>query len=151
MANSSKVLVIIPCGKSKIWTKNPNAGPVMAKDAYVSNYFRLCRLYAERFSDKWLILSGKYGAITPDYLLDRNYDKRLRTSESFRTEVRGQLKPFISKKFNEIVSLCGHDYSRFLQDILKNWGLIVCTPLEGLRIGSRQNRLKECLVKNEPF
>jgi hypothetical protein len=39
----------------------------------------------------------------------------------------------------------------FIQDILMNWGLILYTPLEGLKIGSRQNRLRECLVKNEPL
>jgi hypothetical protein len=27
-------LVVIPCGKSKIWKKNPRAGPQKARDAY---------------------------------------------------------------------------------------------------------------------
>jgi hypothetical protein len=39
-------------------------------------------------------------------------------------------------------SIQGKGTVLFIQDILMNWGLILYTPLEGLKIGSRQNRLK---------
>jgi hypothetical protein len=145
------VLIIIPCGKSKIWAKNPNAGPVKAKDAYTSNYFNLCRLYAEKFSDKWLILSGKYGAISPYFLLKRNYDKKLVTSRTFRIKVSKQIAALISKRFNKIVSLCGQEYSAFLQEIFESSGLEVYVPLQGFRIGARQKALKKCLMRNRPL
>jgi hypothetical protein len=151
MLNSSKVLIIIPCGKSKIWAKNPNAGPVRAKDAYTSNYFKLCRLYAERFSDRWLIISGKYGVISPDFLLKTNYNKKLNISKTFRIKVSKQIAPTISKGFKKIVSLCGQEYSPFLQDVFTSWGLEIYRPLQGLRIGVRQKTLKKCLIRNRPL
>jgi hypothetical protein len=151
MVNSNKALVIIPCGKSKIWAKNQHVGPVKAKDAYISNYFKLCRLYAERFSNNWLIFSGKYGVISPNFQLKKNYNKRLKISDPFKIRVKKQLIRFMSKRFNKIISLCGQEYSSFLQDILKNWGLTVYTPLAGLKIGAKQNKLKECIMRNEPL
>ncbi len=39
-----EVLVIVPCGLSKIWDKNPNAGPMPAKDAYTGSPFKVNRL-----------------------------------------------------------------------------------------------------------
>jgi len=41
-------LVIVPCGRSKIWDKNPDAGPTVAKDAYAGSPFKVNRRYAER-------------------------------------------------------------------------------------------------------
>ena len=66
--------MIIPCGKLKIWSKNPLKGPTIAEEAYIGSPFKVNRSYAERFSDKWLILSAKYGLIAPDFIIAGNYD-----------------------------------------------------------------------------
>jgi hypothetical protein len=150
MDNSNKILIIIQCGKKKIWAKDPLARSVKAKDAYISNYFKLCRRYAEGFSDKWIILSGKYGIIDPETVI-KNYDKKLFPTNKFKIKVRNQLKYIISKRFRQIVSLCGSDYSNFLNDVLMYFGLELDTPLRGKKIGERQRRIKISLGKGKPL
>jgi len=151
MPNFNKILIIIPCGKKKIWAKDSSIRGVKAKDAYISNYFKLCKLYAERFSDKWLILSGKYGIIEPDFVIDNDYDTKLNASKEFQDKVRKQLMPIIRESFTRVISLCGNDYSCFLKDILKPFGFIVETPFEKMKIGERQKQLKKCLERNKPY
>jgi hypothetical protein len=150
MANYGKTLIIIPCGKKKIWSKSQLCGSIKAEDAYISNYFKLCKLYAQRFSDKWVILSGKYGIIEPTFILD-DYDMKLKASEEFKIKVRKQLTPIISDGFTQIISLCGNYYSRFLRNVLMPFGLTVESPLQGMKIGERQRQLKICLERNKPL
>ena len=70
-------LVIISCSDRKIWKKFPSAGPTPAKDAYTSPIFSVSREYAEKFGDRWLILSAKYGFIEPDFVIPANYNIRM--------------------------------------------------------------------------
>jgi len=147
MRNSSKTLIIVPCGKKKIWDRNPSAGPTLARYAYTSNYFRLCVKYAESFSNKWLIFSGKYGLVDPDQKVDI-YDKRGKASNDLRSKIREQLEPFISTGYSSIVSLCGKKYSKILRDVVELTEIKLYTPLEGLKIGFRQKQIKECLRCN---
>lgn len=151
MHNSDKTLIIIPCGKKKIWDENPSAGRTPARYAYTSNYFKLCAQYAEKFSFKWLIFSGKYGLIEPNFMVDDSYDIRVKATERFRNKIKGQLKPFIPVGFSSFVSLCGKDYSQILKDVIDLFGLKLYTPLDGLRIGMKQKRIKECLEINTPL
>ncbi len=60
-------LVIVPCGCSKIWDRDPKRGPVAAAEAYTGTPFRLNRQYAECFGDAWVVLSAKYGFIAPEF------------------------------------------------------------------------------------
>jgi hypothetical protein len=151
MGNCNKTLIIIPCGKKKIWSKNKLCGSVKAEEAYVSNYFKLCKLYAKRFADKWVILSGKYGIIEPGFIIDNDYDIKLKPTEEFKIKVKDQLKPFILDGFTNIVSLCSDYYSDFLKDIIKQFGLKLNTPLRGLKIGIRQKKLKISLGNDKPL
>jgi len=68
------VLVVVPCGQQKIWQKKPEAGPTAAQDAYTGTPFIVNRRYAERFGDRWVILSAKYGLIAPDVMLPGPYE-----------------------------------------------------------------------------
>jgi len=147
MRNSSKTLIIVPCGKKKIWDETPAIGRTPAKYAYAGNYFKLCVQYAERFSNKWLIFSGKYGLIEPDQKVDY-YDKKVKASDDLRSKIRGQLEPYISTGYALIVSLCGKDYSEILRDVVEPTEIKLYTPLEGLRIGIRQKQIKESLRHN---
>lgn len=154
MGKSNKTLVIVPCGKSKIWNKQPHPKKVPAKDAYISSYFRLCRLYAEKFSDKWVIFSGKYGIITPDTLIE-NYDNKLNyktVNDEFYHKIKRQIEELL-KKYDIIVSLCGEDYFRVIEKAIGDNKLKekVYNPLSGLRIGERMKKLKECIENNKPL
>jgi hypothetical protein len=55
------LLVIVPCGRAKIWSKHPEAGPTAAADAYIGAPFIVNREYALHTVGDWVILSAKYG------------------------------------------------------------------------------------------
>ena len=50
------MLVVAPCGRSKIWDREPDHGPVSAAEAYTGTPFQLNHEYAERFGDAWVVL-----------------------------------------------------------------------------------------------
>ena len=74
-----RALIIIPCGKQKIWHSDPKLGSIAAKEAYTSYLFKVYREYAETFGAEWRILSAKYGITHPDQLI-QNYDCRFDAS-----------------------------------------------------------------------
>jgi hypothetical protein len=43
--------------------------PALAKDLYVSPWFRLARTHIEATGSPWFILSAKYGPVVPDHML----------------------------------------------------------------------------------
>lgn len=63
------MLVIIPCGSAKIWHRHPHAGPTPARDVYQGATLKVNRKYAESFAERWVILSAKYGFISPDSVI----------------------------------------------------------------------------------
>ena len=65
-----KTLCIASCGKSKIWDKQPQAGPMPARSVYVGPFSGACGRYADKFfPESWCILSAKYGFVLPDDLI----------------------------------------------------------------------------------
>lgn len=42
------ILVVVPCGRLKVWSTDPLRGATKAEDAYISGYFKVNREYAER-------------------------------------------------------------------------------------------------------
>ena len=68
------LLIIVPCGKHKIWENDPGRGATPAREAYTSPTFTANRAFAERHGDAWLILSAKYGFISPGFLIPQSYD-----------------------------------------------------------------------------
>jgi len=149
MLNSYNHIFIIPCSKKKIWTKG-HIGPIEAKDAYISTYFRLCKEYVNKFLKKWFILSGKYGIISPDFIIMEDYDVKLKASKKFKEKVIKQVESIISEDPIEfVVSLCGDVYSNFLKEVFYPLGVGVKTPLKGMRIGERQRLLKSSLETGE--
>lgn len=152
MGKLNKTLVIVPCSKSKIWSKRTYPKKVPAKDAYISPYFRLCRLYAEKFSDKWLIFSGKYGIISPNIPIE-NYDDKLiykKMNKEFCFKIKKQLEELL-EEYNIVVSLCGGDYFRVIEEAIGDNKVKVYNPLSGLKIGERMKKLKECIENDGPL
>jgi len=106
---SISVLVIVPCGKRKIWDKNPEAGPCEARDVYRGSLFKVCREYA----DRWVILSAKYGFVDPDFIIPENYDvtfKDLGTNPVKVEQLREQAEEMGLDEYGKIVVLGGKEY-----------------------------------------
>jgi hypothetical protein len=79
-------LVVIACGKQKVWDRNPKAGPTVARYAYTSSIFNTSRKYAERFAERWVVLSAKYGFIDPDFVISENYNRSFYDANAISTE-----------------------------------------------------------------
>ena len=67
-------IAIIPCSKEKIWDLEPDRGATPAKFAYTSSLHLLCQEYAEKYADGWIILSAKYGFLSPEDSIPATYD-----------------------------------------------------------------------------
>jgi hypothetical protein len=76
------VLVVVPCGRRKIWDREPDRGSAAAAEAYTATPFRLNRQYAERFGAAQGVLSAKYGFIAPDFSIAELYEVSLKRGTS---------------------------------------------------------------------
>lgn len=113
-----KTLVVVPCGKSKIWKKNPRAGPKNAENVYTGSPFKVNREYAETFSDKWVILSAKYGFIDNDFIIAGDYnvtfnDPKTNPISASTLKRQAQNRFF---EYNCIVALGGKTYAARAQE-----------------------------------
>jgi hypothetical protein len=104
-----RFLVVVSCGEQKIWRRYPEAGATLARDAYTSSVFTKSRRYAERFGERWYILSAKYGFVEPDFTIPANYNVSFYHPESISiAELRAQV---VSKRLDQFktVGVLGSD------------------------------------------
>lgn len=133
----SNLLVVIPCGQSKIWKKDPTHGPAKARVAYVGPPFKVNRAFAERFADKWIILSAKYGLIDPDFIILKDYDvtfTRPSTNPITVDEVRKQLEEMKNLQgYDTVIALGGQKYTDIAKQVFANFAQVL-PPTEGLSL-----------------
>ena len=144
-------LGVVACGARKVWNQDPSiSGPVKAADAYVSTYARWKVRYAYRFFDRWVILSGKYGFIDPDTLIE-NYDVRIqqRDREDFLRQLRQQaLEMDLFKDVTTVNVLGGKTYLRAVDDAISDiWDVEVISALKGKSIGASVQWMKSEVEK----
>ncbi len=146
-------LVIIPCGKKKIWDRYPYVGPTKAKDVYISGYFRWNRRYAEKFGDKWVILSAKYGFIDSDFIISENYDVSF-TDRSTETVSLNKLKRQVSDMklmdFDTIIFLGGKVYADIVSKAFEDYNVEIIKPFTGLKLGEYMSKVKEAVTTGNP-
>jgi hypothetical protein len=131
------VLVIVPCGLSKVWDKNPQAGPVAASLAYTGPPFRLNKQYAERYGDRWVILSAKYGFIPPDFIIPGPYDvtfKRKSTNPVTLAVLTEQVRAMGLNDFEVVIGLGGKEYRSMIEQAFCLSGPELRFPFAGLDI-----------------
>ena len=148
-----KTLVVVPCGKSKIWNKNPRAGPTKAENAYTGPPFKVNREYAETFSDKWVILSAKYGFMDNDFIIPRDYNVTFNDPKTNPISA-STLKRQAKNRFFEydcIVALGGKTYASLVSQAFEGTGKRVISPTAGLRIGIALGKVKKAVRTNTPF
>ena len=107
-----KTLVIIPCGKAKIWDRYPSLGPVFARSAYVGGPFRVNKEYALTFGDAYLILSAKYGLMLPSFQIPETYQVSFKLPETnpiSLKSLRMQADVF-REEYGQIIGLGGKEY-----------------------------------------
>ena len=151
---SMKTLAIVQCGGSKIWKKQPRAGKVPAKEAYISGYFRKNRAYAEKFADRWYILSAKYGFLEPNALI-RNYNvsfKEPRTGPISAGNLRKGARAKGLHRYNRVIVLGGVLYADKVEEVFQGTGCKVHRPFDGLKgIRYIQQAVSRALKRGKPL
>lgn len=149
----NKVLVIVPCGFSKIWDKNPDAGPTIAMDAYKGSPFKVNRQYAECFGTKWIILSAKYGFIWPNYEIPDSYEvtfKRKASHPVTKEVLRMHVKDRGLDQFPSVVGLGGKEYRLAIADAFQGLNVDLQFPFAGLPIGKSMQATKKAIAEMFP-
>lgn len=135
--------------------KNPKRA--LARDLYVSHWFRLARRYVETIGCPWFILSAKHGLVAPDQIL-APYEQTLNTMAiadrrawacSVETQMEEQLGRLQMPSGDRIVILAGLRYREFLMDYLRRRFSSVEVPMEGLRIGEQLSWLQAWTSANQ--
>ena len=141
-------LCIVPCGKQKIWDKDPNAGPTKARDVYIGPFAKTCIEYAEKFyPNSYVILSAKYGFLFPDEIVPENYNVTFndpKTNPITVEELRKQAERKGLTNYDEIVVLAGSNYVEIVKKVFT--GKRIITPLRGLRgMGPMMSAMKKAI------
>lgn len=145
--------MIIPCGKKKIWDVHPEKGETKVKDAYIGVFHNLCKQYAEKFGDEWVILSAKYGYLLPEEYVKGAYDlsfdhknKSVISLEALQAQVRR--KKF--DDFSSITVLTGKKYKPYIEKSFEGINVTMYYPLaEAKGIGYMQSMLKNAVINNK--
>jgi len=144
-----KVLVVVPCGARKIWDIYPGYGPCRARDVYQGPLFKVCRRFAEKFGDRWVILSAKYEFIDPDFIIPENYNVTFNkpSTNPVRVDVlRRQVDEMCLLDFDVIVVLGGRHYVERCLAVFPRGKVKI--PFRGLPLGKMMKAIKESIVKN---
>jgi len=149
-----RTLIVISCGKRKIWDENPTASPTKAQDAYTGTPFKVNKEYAEKFSGKWVILSAKYGFLEPDFVIPENYNvtfKDLSTNPISISQLRNQVKQKRLDAFDTVIVLGGRDYAQAVSKAFSGLKVTIKNPLNGLRLGKALAKVKNAIDQKKPF
>jgi hypothetical protein len=146
------VLVVVPCGRSKIWQNEPDRGPVAAAEAYTGTPFRLNRQYAERFGDAWVVLSAKYGFISPDFMIPGPYEvsfKHPTTRPIALDQLGQQVREQQLDRYPVVVGLGGKEYRAAIEAAFADSSTRLVFPFAGLPIGKSMQAAKQALTSGD--
>lgn len=142
------LLVVVPCGCEKIWRRRPDAGPTPAASAYVGPPFKVNKEFAERFADRWVVLSAKYGFIDPDFVIPGDYDvsfNKPATGPVSTARLKEQVREMGLHEYSRVIALGSGEYVSHVREAFAGTGAEVEAPTEGLRIGEAMRRVKELM------
>lgn len=131
-----KVFVVVPCGKTKIWSLFPKNKAVRAEEAYIGPPFKVNKAFAKKFADRWMVLSAKYGFIEPDFLIPEDYDvsfNDVATNPISLSELQAQAIEKDLRSYNVVIVLGGKNYVEIVKKVFS--GVKVIAPTVGLPIG----------------
>jgi len=147
------ILVVVPCGRRKVWDKRPDYGPALARDAYISPTFALNRAYAERFGDQWVILSAKYGFIDPDVTIPEPYNVTFKNRATHPISV-DRLQQQVHEQglgcYETVIGLGFRSYREIIEASFAGLRAELCFPFSGLPIGKYMQAVKRALDSGDP-
>ncbi|MFN3740305.1 MAG: DUF6884 domain-containing protein [Thermodesulfovibrionales bacterium] len=149
-------LCIVPCGRKKIWDKEPHRGRAPAREAYIGQFAKTCIRYAEHFyPHSYRILSARYGFLKPEQEIE-NYNITFKDTEAITIEnLINQAREQGLLKYDTIIILGGFLYRNIAQKAFSRAANItglplpqIITPLQGMGIGQMIKTMKEAINKN---
>ena len=149
----SRVLVVVPCGRSKIWDRDPDRGTVCAAEAYTGTPFRLNRQYAERVSHSWVVLSAKYGFVPPEFTIPEPYEvtfKHPKTRPISVDRLREQVRDQQLGGYSVIVGLGGKEYRAAVATAFADLPVRLVYPFAGLPLGKSLQATKQAISSGDP-
>lgn len=142
-------VVIIPCGKRKVWRREPGRGPAPARDAYVSTPFCLARRFAELYGDRYYVLSAKHGLLAPDELIPADYDVtflRPETNPISVEVIRRQLAAALPAPGGyKVIALGGREYLMAIEEACAPLAITPHFPFAGLPVGKSLAALRRAI------
>lgn len=126
--------------------------PAPARELYTSQLFKKAAAYAEANSDRWYVLSAKYGVVSSEQVI-APYDAKLGTKSGppiwdWARGVAGQLGlELLHDKDVELLVLAGEQYRTFLRFV----HYPARVPMEGMGIGQQLGYLtRELTIVHRP-
>ena len=139
-------IALVGCAAAKL------SRPAPARDLYVSQLFKKAAAYAEANSDRWYVLSAKYGLVRSDDVIEP-YDAKLGTKTGppiwdWAADVANQLQiELIGLDDVELLVLAGEQYRTFLR--FTDYPARV--PMKGMGIGQQLGYLtRELTIAHRP-
>lgn len=129
-----ETIALVSCVKQK------RSMPAPACDLYTSPLFCKMRDYAIAHSDRWFILSAKYGLVHPDAVIEP-YEltlKQMRAPErrTWAQRVHRQMgETGLLRSGTQFLWMAGRTYQQDLATHLSSFEQ--CDPLAGMKIGER--------------
>lgn len=141
-------LFVVSCSQRK--TAALKAGPTQARDAYDGTAFKTARRLLENAGAKWCILSGYYGFLWPDTVIEY-YDVKMDSNPERPWE--GEFDSIKQKQYGRLMSarrvvvLGSQLYARTAEVMLRRK---VEAPLSGLPIGKALQKLSSGVWLSQP-
>jgi cytoplasmic iron level regulating protein YaaA (DUF328/UPF0246 family) len=138
----TRIIFLVACVKEKQDVSR------LAKDLYISDWFRKAATYAQRNCDAWYILSAKYGLVKPDQVIEP-YDVTLnrmpvKARRVWAQRVMGDLRGHLNAE-DKVIFLAGTRYRENLIAPIRELGCTVEIPMQGLRFGEQKSWLMKQL------
>ncbi len=144
-----KTVAIIPCTNQKTDT------PGKAREVWKGGHFQLTLAHAERYYTDVIIMSYKYGFITPEEIIEPyDIDIQLAPAQDKLTWwwlVRVHIKELIETNPDLVAIYTGmFDHDRIVREFIRNEFDQVITPWEGLRVGERMQIVYDDIPPFDP-
>jgi hypothetical protein len=143
MSMGQRLLIVVPCGQRKIWTKQPNHGPAKAREVYTGAPFKVNKAFAEKFADRWVILSAKHGFIDPDFTIPGDYNVTFKKPSTGPIGIETLEEQSVNKNLHNydiVIALGGEDYSSIVGTVFTDKPVVI--PALKLPIGKAMKHLK---------
>jgi len=125
-----------------------------ACDAYTGAPFKVNRAYAERFGERWIILSAKYGFISPLFQIPGPYNitfKSKSTDPVSLSTLKQQIAIQGLDHFPIVIGLGGKEYCCTIKQAFAPLSGELRFPFAGLPIGKSMQAIRCAIDDGNPF